>query len=519
LRESEQKYRNLFINITEEVHFWQLVRDEAGDIKTWRLVDANPPTLKTWGRETLDEIRGKTTDEIFGLGAAEHYMPVVQKIFTEGTPYSYVDYFPNLDKHFRFTSVPIDDFFITTGADITTITKAHELVRVSEKRLKRSQEVAHLGSWELDLKADKLTWSDEVYRIFGLKPQEFGATYEAFLERVHPDDRKVVNDAYSSSIRDGRDAYEIEHRVIRKDNGKVRTVHEKCEHFRDPVTGEIVRSVGMVQDITERNLMEEELRRSRDELELRVEERTAELSATVTMLEQANMELQEFTHVTSHDLQEPLRKIQTFCDLLNKRSASFLDNAGQEYLNRVLNSVLRMRQLLSDLLQLSRLAGKSEPFEAVDLGKMAHEAVDLFEEDLKKSGGTVKIDVLPVIDAEETQMLRLFQNLVGNAVKYHDEKKLLINIFSRHNGDICEIFIKDNGIGFEQEFAERIFKPFQRLHGRNQYEGTGIGLAICRKIVERHGGSIRAESEPGKGSTFIINLPVKHKRIGGTDDN
>jgi PAS domain S-box-containing protein len=396
--------------------------------------------------------------------------------------------------------------------NITARRKAEEALRASEERLRRSQEVAHLGGWELDLRENKLTWSDEVYRIFGLKVQEFDTTYEAFLDRVHPEDRQAVDNAYGSSISDGRDTYEIEHRVIRKDNGEVRTVHEKCEHFRDPATGIIIRSVGMVHDITERKLMEEELRKSRDELELRVRERTAELSAAVTMLEQANMELQEFTHVTSHDLQEPLRKIQTFCDLLNKRSASSLDNTGQEYLDRVLNSVRRMRQLLSDLLQLSRIAGKSVQFKAVDLEKIAHEAVDLFEEDLKKSGGIVKIDDLPVIDAEETQMLRLFQNLIGNAVKYHDEKSLLINIFSRHNGKTCEIYIKDNGIGFEQEFSERIFKPFQRLHGRNQYEGTGMGLAICRKIVERHGGSIRAESEPGKGSTFIITLPVIQKR-------
>jgi PAS domain S-box-containing protein len=124
LRESEAKYRSLFENMTEEVHFWQLVRDKASEIKTWRLVDANPPALKTWGRSTLEEIKGKTIEEIFGPGAAEYYMPVVQKIMSQGVPYSFEGYFPKIDKHFRFTSVPLGDYFITTGADITRIKKA-----------------------------------------------------------------------------------------------------------------------------------------------------------------------------------------------------------------------------------------------------------------------------------------------------------------------------------------------------------------------------------------------------------
>ena len=134
LKESEGKYRNLFENMTEEVHFWALVRDEEGRIKTWRLVDANPPTLKTWGH-TLEEIKGKTTDEIFGPGATDHYMPVVQKITTEGVPYSFEDYFPNLGKYFRFTSVPLEDHFITTGADITTLKRAEESLRKANDEL------------------------------------------------------------------------------------------------------------------------------------------------------------------------------------------------------------------------------------------------------------------------------------------------------------------------------------------------------------------------------------------------
>ncbi len=162
-------------------------------------------------------------------------------------------------------------------AEIIERRQAEEALRASEQRLNRSQEIAHLGSWELDLVNDRLTWSDEVYKIFGLQPQEFAATYEAFLEAVHPDDRAAVGDAYSDSIRDGKDGYEIEHRVVRRSTGEVRIVHEKCEHFRNEA-GQIIRSAGMVHDITERKLAEEALRAARDELELRVEERTKELA-------------------------------------------------------------------------------------------------------------------------------------------------------------------------------------------------------------------------------------------------
>ena len=153
LRESEEKYRNLFENMTEEVHFWKLVRDEQGRITTWRLVDANPPTLKTWGRSTIEEIRGKTTDEIFGPGATEHYRPVVEKIMTEGVPHSFEDYFPNLDKHFRFTSVPLGEYFITTGADITAIKKAQEALRAVNESLE--QRVAERTA-EVQRQADQL---------------------------------------------------------------------------------------------------------------------------------------------------------------------------------------------------------------------------------------------------------------------------------------------------------------------------------------------------------------------------
>lgn len=212
---------------------------------------------------------------------------------------------------------------------------------------------------------------------------------------------------------------------------------------------------------------------------------------------------------------KPLRKIETFGEMVKQKSAARLDKTSQDHLDRVLRSAHRMRQLLRELLQLSRVSTKIEPFKAVDLVKIVREAADVFEVGLKETGGKIEIEDLPAIEADESQMLQLFQNLIGNALKFRDRKTPVIRVYSQVvEPELCELFVKDNGIGFDQQFSQRIFKPFERLHGRSQYEGTGMGLAICRKIVERHGGIIRAESEPGKGSTFIIRLPLNTSPSG-----
>ncbi len=1090
LRESEAKYRTLFENMAEEVHFWQVVRDEAGRIKTWRLVDANPPTLDTWGRTSLNELKEKTTDEIFGPGATEHYMPVVQKIMTEGVPYSFEDYFPNLDKYFRFISVPLRDHFITTGADITSVKKAEQALRESEERLqalmkalpvgvsfsddqtcqritgnlavlaqfeigpqdnlsasapdsnapgrqvrffkdgretsgielplqravaenreiapmelevllpsgrrwfseasgapirnaegkviggvavtvditerKRAEEAlresearlnlalrsAGMGAWHWDITANRRHFSDQACHLLGIDPTVFTGVAEEFFEVVHPDDRETIRTALARTLEQDV-PYETNYRVpwpdgdvhyitargklVRDDEGRpvrlngiiwdvseqkraeetlrttVQRFHEilsnifsgilvvteddriefanqnLCDQFDiaeapSDLIGltakemlqkvlpayaepegysariqqilsqgqriedeEVLMHDGQVllrdyipilvdgkprgrmwqhRDITERKRAEEELRKAHDELELRVQERTAELvsanedlrkqaalldlshdaifvadsadvvsfwnkgaedlygftreqaigntaceflqtrfpeslervvSQVIDMgqwagelrqttsrgkelvvesrwalqpgkdgepagflevnrditsrkiveerfrkadrayrmlsecnqavirqaeesellhhicrivvevggyrmawvgfaehdekktvrpvahagyddgylykagitwadeekgrgptgtairtgetcisknafqnplfepwrmdayqrgfassialplaiegktagaltiyapepdafderevlflknlsenlaygitsirstterrrseealkvytarLELVNVELQDFAFVAAHDLQEPLRKIQTFCDMTVKRCTPVLDSTSKDYLDRVIKSASRMRQLLSDLLQFSQVATKPAPLEKIDLVKIVRVAVDVFEETVKNTGALVDIENMPSIEADESQMLRLFQNLIGNALKFHSGETPHIKVYGKlDRKGICEIFVKDNGIGFDPKFGERIFKPFQRLHGRGEYDGTGMGLSICRKIVERHGGTIGAESEPGKGSTFIIRLPVKQGRWEG----
>ncbi len=253
----------------------------------------------------------------------------------------------------------------------------------------------------------------------------------------------------------------------------------------------------VAKDITERKKQEEELQ------------------SMVVKLEQSNRELQDFAHIASHDLQEPLRKIMAFSDRLNSKYLEALDDQGRDYLTRMRNATVRMQYLIQSLLLYSRVTTKAQPFVRVDLSAVKQEVLSDLEFRILETGGhIVETDKLPVVNADPLQMRQLFQNLISNALKFSRKSEPpLVKISCRPvsingNGNSrYEITIEDNGIGFDEQYADRIFGVFQRLHGRNEFEGSGIGLSICRKIVIRHGGDITARSAPGQGSRFIFTLP------------
>jgi len=226
-------------------------------------------------------------------------------------------------------------------------------------------------------------------------------------------------------------------------------------------------------------------------------------------LEQSNQELEQFAFIASHDLQEPLRKIQAFGNMLGNKCSDQLNEQGKDYLTRMQNAAKRMQQLIGDLLKYSRVAARPESLDTVDLREAVREVVSDLEPRIERLGAKVEVFDLPAIKAEKSQIRQLFQNLMVNALKFHGDNQPHIKIYSQRTDHDCRIFVEDNGIGFDEKYVDRIFMPFQRLHGRSAYEGTGMGLAICRKIVERYGGSITAKGKPGEGSTFIITLPVK----------
>jgi signal transduction histidine kinase len=253
------------------------------------------------------------------------------------------------------------------------------------------------------------------------------------------------------------------------------------------------------------------IERKRSEMEIR---------AYAAKLEKVNEELQEFAFVASHDLQEPLRKIQAFGERLKLKYEASLGEDGRDFLERMQKAASRMETLIQDLLKYSRVATRTKPFVKINLLEPIKQALSNLERSVEETGGRVFIEELPSIDMDKGQMCQLFQNIIGNALKYHRPGvSPIIKIYPTPCDEgLCCIAVEDNGIGFDEKHAERIFRPFQRLHGRSSYEGTGMGLAICRRIAERHGGSITVSSTIGKGSVFTVILPVSRPRTEGAGE-
>ena len=291
------------------------------------------------------------------------------------------------------------------------------------------------------------------------------------------------------------------------------------EFVRSPLNenGRTVGEVLVFKDITERKQAAEILAQKADELA------------------RSNAELEQFAFVASHDLQEPLRKIQAFGDRLKMRCDEANLTDGRDYLDRMQNAAARMRKLIDDLLTFSRVISRTEPFVPVKLNEVTREVLGDLETSIERSRARVEVGELPTVEADAVQMRQLLQNLIGNALKFQPpggepvvriEGRVFSSatarghtaFFSRKDGDavdaavgddFCELTVTDNGIGFSEQYLEKIFAVFQRLHGRQEYEGTGIGLAVCRRIADRHGGSITARSQPGEGATFVVHLPVR----------
>ena len=371
-------------------------------------------------------------------------------------------------------------------------------LETSEAQLKEAQRLARVGSWRREFTAHQLSWSDEIFRIF-----EVDATvkpnYKIFITSVHPDDRALVADAYQRSV-DARETYDLVHRLLMAD-GRIK--HVRVSGFTE-FDGDLpLRSVGTVQDITEVHTAQEALKRLNEELEQRVAERTRELSVL-------NRELEAFAYSVSHDLRTPLRSIEGFASLLAEDSGAVLTEDAKTYVNRIRTSSRRMGRLISDLLTLAHLSRAELRLEPVDLTGMAGSiAQELASTD---PGRSVQwhIDEDMQVIADPGLMRVVLQNLLGNAWKYTGQTLEAVVAFThtKRVDGVVVFCVRDNGAGFDMAYADQLFEPFKRLHAHHEFEGSGVGLATVRRVIERHGGLVSGEGTVGRGAAFCFSVPA-----------
>ncbi|MES2574204.1 MAG: PAS domain-containing protein [Bacteroidota bacterium] len=378
--------------------------------------------------------------------------------------------------------------------------KVNNQLKIFDQSSKQAEILGKYGSWVLSYDTLKFTYSDNKFRLLGSEPQSFDPTIENLLEYVHPEDKHIIERAYKKAL-SSMSIPTISYRIIRKD-GKTRQFKTVGKSFTDSKGKQSM--IGTTQDVTEDFNKSLQLKQRNKELEKHIKE------------------LNEFNQVASHDLQEPLRKIQTFISRINDKDKKNMTDAGKEYLSRIEMASNRMRVLINDLLQYSKANRSEKNLVKINLNEALNDCLNELSQSIEDKKAIITHTKLPVINGIYFQMQQLFSNLLSNSLKYSQE-----NIIPKINIDCSEIIarteailkdrslkkyykisITDNGIGFEQDQAEKIFLLFNRLHGKTEYQGTGVGLAICKKIVENHKGCIFANSEPYKGATFTIYIPV-----------
>ena len=389
----------------------------------------------------------------------------------------------------------VDRWVRTLAAEAEALRRAQAALRQSEEHFRALIENADDLITVLDEDGGIRYESPSVTRTLGYHPGALLGT--ALYDVVHPDDVEAVRDAIARVVREPQASIAVEFRFRRAD-GSWRDLEARGTNLlaHPTVRGIVANS----RDVTDRKAAE------------------AALAARTAELKRSNAELEQFAYVASHDLQEPLRKIQAFGGRLVDRHGDAIGEQGRDYLARMQSAASRMQQLITDLLAFSRVTSKARPFAPVDLGQVAREVLGDLQARVETSGGSVELGALPVVHADPTQMRQLLQNLIGNALKFrrpdappHVALSAAVPRASPAAGTaapLVELRVSDNGIGFDEKYLDRIFNPFQRLHGRTDYEGTGMGLAICRKIAERHGGAITARSRDGEGATFLVTLPL-----------
>lgn len=493
----EELYRQLFEHMLHEVHVWELVRDDGRNIKTWRLVDANPAALASWGRR-LSDVVGKTTNEIFGgFDATELFMPVVKKIFDEGKPHTWEHHFPATGQFLHMVSEPFGEYFISTGLDITHLRRAEERLKDTVLKLRQAIEAGNVGLWDWDIVTDKVRYSPEWKEQFGYADDEIGDDVEEWKSRLHPDDKEATLRKVTHAISTGKKRHEAMFRLRRKD-GSYRWILANSSTVTTDA-GKPIRMLGAHIDITERKLLESHV------------EKSQRLEAVGTL-----------AGGIAHDFNNLLAAI-----LLNTsmaRSELPPQSDAHELLQEAEQALNRAKSLTHQLLTFSK---GGEPVTAVaSVEKLVQEAARLMT---RGSNCNCELSIaqdLSFAEIDVGQVCQVFNNIVINACQAMPSGGVIqiraYNVSVDENdaralasGDYVAVSITDQGVGIPDRYLSKVFDPFFTT----KQAGSGLGLSTAHSILHRHGGCITAESEEeGRGTTIHVYLPASLRTTVADDE-
>lgn len=465
---------------------------------------ANPAMVRAWGKG--DQIVGKNyldvlpevSEDVFfeeALGVLRTGIPVHAKdkrteLVVEGVRRAY---------YFNYSFIPLFDGegdiygVMNTGVDVTDLHEARNQVQNAEARLRVAIDSSGLGTYEIDLETGQIKTNARFNAICGTEP---AVSSEQLIERLHPDDLPVRKQAHHTAQYTGNISYEAR---ILNDDQSVRWTRINGNILKDE-DGNPCTIVGTLQDISEQRAFEQELKRQ-------VEESTSELR-------RSNDDLTHFASIVSHDLREPVRKIKIFNTILRDSEDAGISEKSRKFLDKIGQSTERMGSIIEGILAYSTLNKTLQPVAPIRLGEVIEDVKTDLELIMKEKGAILVACELPEIEGAPILISQLFYNLLHNALKFskaEEPPKIIMTAVEVNEGgrDFIQVSIKDNGIGFDSAYADKIFGTFERLHSKDDYEGNGLGLALCRKIVKRHRGSITASSQKGNGAVFTVKLPLK----------
>ena len=505
----------------------------------------NQSIIDVWGKGS--DIIGRRYADVLPELAGKGIYEQLESVYNTGQPYyannQQVDLRINgqLQRfYFKYTFTPLFDAqgkvfgVMNTAADVTDLVVAKQELEVAETSLRGAIELAQLGSWELDLDSGEISYSEDIKSWFGFDNDQ--VVLDQVYNPIHIEDRPIVEAAIRHALAQGSTGiYNAEYRISTS-HGSERVLHALGKVIYDH-DGQPRKLLGTAQDVTaDRHRQQEleqlvqmrtaELASMNEELEAQNEEYLAvneELEEANQLLVRSNDNLQQFAYVASHDLQEPLRKIQQFSDRFRSQNKSS-NITGVHYLDRIQAAAGRMSVLIEDLLDFSKIETGRDIHQYVMLNNIVDTVLSDLDLVIEETGAQVQIGMLPTIQGNALQLGQLFQNLISNALKFRKpglapliqitgteilQGQLPVFVKPVRNVRVYhQIEVKDNGIGFDEKYLDRIFQVFQRLHGRHEFQGTGIGLAICEKVMVNHGGAITATSQPGQGASFRVFFPA-----------